>query len=377
MVTRVATEPDVLKWARDACGLSIDGASQKLQFTKEYLEKVESGGVDPSVSLFRKMSNVYALPEATLLSATRPTLPSLPTDYRVFEGEAPTISYETILAVRRVRSRQEDIADLAEYSDDIKAPRVRACGMLDDEDRIAERERLQLKFSRTTQRRLTSQKIFLFIRMAIEEMGISIYFENFPLDDARGISLYDNDFPAIICNQNEKFNGARSFTILHEYCHLMLRMAGLSDHNRNNSVERFCNKFAAAFLLPKDDIKAYIVEGVEPDMEALERIANKFGSTISQVALRLEDLDLVRVGYFHEVWSLIGSNIKKNRKGGPKYRYTVLANLGHNLTGIVLKSVSSGIIDKFEASRILQISPHHFGDITNAIKKRRVDFAYE
>jgi len=61
-----------------------------------------------------------------------------------------------------------------------------------------------------------------------------------------------------LCNDRESTEGAKIFTFLHEYCHLLLRRTGISDEQNGNRIEKFCNQFAASCLIPQAQLAAVV-----------------------------------------------------------------------------------------------------------------------
>src|SRR5207253_681067 len=76
-------------------------------------------------------------------------------------------------------------------------------------------------------------------RERIEERGVFTYMIPLPEQELSGFSLLHDDLAAICVNDREPTEGAKIFTLLHEYCHLLLRQTGISDENSSNRVERF------------------------------------------------------------------------------------------------------------------------------------------
>jgi transcriptional regulator with XRE-family HTH domain len=92
MVTRVSIDPATAIWARERIGLSRDKAAQLLKCPVAALEKIEIGDALPNAGLFRKMSDVYLLSEATLLGLIPANDRPLPKDFRSFEGAPVALS---------------------------------------------------------------------------------------------------------------------------------------------------------------------------------------------------------------------------------------------------------------------------------------------
>jgi Zn-dependent peptidase ImmA (M78 family) len=68
----------------------------------------------------------------------------------------------------------------------------------------------------------------------VEAQGVFVYQINASTtDDWRGIAIFDErNIPVIVINSNETFPAAKSFTLFHEYAHLLLRqgVVGASLH---------------------------------------------------------------------------------------------------------------------------------------------------
>jgi Zn-dependent peptidase ImmA (M78 family) len=376
MVTRVAADKDVLQWARERVKLTVESAAALLKCKPDLLAKIEGGDASPNATLFRRMSDVYFLPEATLLGLARPVARPLPRDFRSFDGNAVALSYETIVAIKLVEARQEALAYLAEIDEAVVAPNLPIHSLKENPEKLGTSFRQQLGFPIIDQLRLTSEQAFTRWRLLVEDLGVSVYVEPLGADDTRGVSIFFNDFPAILVDQNEKFAGARSFTLFHELCHVLIRQAGISNFNPRNAVERFCNQFAAAYLMPIEAVEAAFpreaFEQREPTIPELAAAARKLCVTISQLALRLEELDFAKAGYFKRIVSTLSPPTPKVRsKGGPEYKYVYLSRYGHHLPDAVFGSLDRGAISSTQAARILEVSPSHFAPIRQVIKTRR------
>lgn len=375
MVTRVPVDRETIIWARKRCNLSIDQAASLLKLEFDQLSKIENGDVLPSAALFRRMAAAYLLPEATLLGVVPANEQPLPKDFRSFEGSRVELSYETILAVRRVQARQEAIASLAELDDEIVAPEIPIHSLKENPDDLGASFRREFGFPIVDQLRQTTGKTFQRWRIMVEDLGVSVYVEPLGPDDSRGVSLFFNPFPAIIIDQNEKSTGARLFTLFHELGHLFVRQTGISNFSPRNQVERFCNRFAAAFLMPREAVEAvFDLTGgkIEPDLDQLEYASRKLCVTISQLALRLEHLGYVDSGFYAGIARLLtpGPKVKSEKKSRPPWRYVYLSRFGHNLPSYVIGSLDRGQITKVEAARLMDAAPANIGQLRQTLAER-------
>lgn len=383
MVTRVPAEHRVLKWAREVCGLTLEAAAELLDCKPDLLRSVETGKKLPSVTMFREMASKYGFPEATLLAADPPELPPIPTDHRTFEGTAPRLTYRTLLAIRTVQFRQESIQELAEIDNEISAPKLRRYVQSDDPETVAMHERRRFAVPVRNQLEISADKLWMTYRVRIESLGVPVYVEDFPIEDCRGVSLFVGDFPAIILNNNEKRAEWKLFSLLHEYAHLLIREPGISDQKRatRDKAEKFCNQFAAAFLMPENAITTMLAASRDLPQEfpisALDYAAANIGVSISALALRLEDLGYAPSGYFNRVRALIQPPTpRKPQSGQPPRQYTVLNQYGHRFSGDVIRSVNNGSLTAVEGGRLLQASPSLLPTINSTIEDRRRDYLH-
>jgi Zn-dependent peptidase ImmA (M78 family)/transcriptional regulator with XRE-family HTH domain len=383
MVTRVPAECGVLQWARDACGLTVEAAAKLLGCKPDLLRDIELGKKHPSVSMFRSMASIYGFPEATLLAATPPMLPEFPQDHRTFDGIPPRLTYPTIIAIRGVQMRQESLRELAEIDGSIEAPSPRRYRRIDNPEDVAAAERKCFGVSIGNQLKLSADKLWMTYRVRIEAQGISVYIEDIPAKDCRGVSLFVDGFPAIIISSEELRPAWKLFSLLHEYAHVLIREPGISDQKRatRDPVEAFCNRFAAAFLMPEEAIGAVLAVSRDTprefSIETLDEAAHALAVSISALALRLEDLEYAPSGYFNRIRAMIKTPPPRKPHSGPIPRqYVVLNHLGHRFSGDVLRSVRSGALTTLEASRMLGTNPTLLPTIVDTIDGRHRDYLY-
>src|SRR5262249_11625660 len=97
-------------------------------------------------------------------------------------------------------------------------------------------------------------------RDAVEKQGIFVFLLAMGRDACRGFSLYDDRAPIIAINT--WWNAAaRSFSLFHEYAHLVTRTSSICAQdgrldiaNTADPAERWCEEFGASILLPADDV---------------------------------------------------------------------------------------------------------------------------
>ena len=100
-------------------------------------------------------------------------------------------------------------------------------------------------------------------RNRIETLGVLVFqTTRFPSDEASGFAIAADTLPVIALNRNDALT-RRTFSLLHELAHLMIRVSGVSElatdvtrPPEDQRIEVFCNSVAAAALIPRDVLLA-------------------------------------------------------------------------------------------------------------------------
>jgi len=253
----VPVVPDVLIWARKERGLTIESASARLKITTEELTEIVNGGKQVSLGELENIATHYRIPLVSLLMPEAPpTIGRSLQDFRAFEGQpAAALSHETLLAISEASAFLEMLTDLKDFDPaHFGTCLVPPSRLSDNAAEIAKQEHERLKIGVGEQIIWNSDReAFLRWRELVEAQGVFTYQMKFGADDNRGVSMWDeNEIPIIVIDSSEGSYQARVFTLWHEYAHVVLRTGGISNQNRRNAVERFCNSFAAHFLMPID-----------------------------------------------------------------------------------------------------------------------------
>lgn len=300
----VPVNGDVLKWARDVRGLDIEDAAKLLEVSTDELLEYETGGKKPLVGFLRKMSKEYQINFTSLLMPAPLPIPKRPTDHRIRYGRR-SLSMNTLVAMEEVAEALETFDDIAAESKEI-IPRlsIGTADLGDDPEVVASRERKRFGVSVEEQRNWRSLAAARRQwRKRIENRGVFTYMIAMPREELSGFSMLRDEKLAAICvNDNELTEGAKVFTLMHEYCHLLLRRTGISDENNRNLVERFCNEFAASFLIPIAPLREAVSYAPEIPYEfsgsEVKKLATRFRVSNSCMALRLDRTKLAPSGFY-------------------------------------------------------------------------------
>jgi Zn-dependent peptidase ImmA (M78 family) len=303
----------------------------------------------------------------------------LPDDFRTIDGRPETVNRLTALAIRQARHYQQLLADLTDEDDDLHIPYgIPDATENDTPQSLAARERNRLGVTVLNQIGWKQGTSFRIWRDKLEALGVCVYVLDFPLNDCRGFSLRESKNPVIAISKEELLDGAKIFTLFHEYCHIIKNLPGISNLNNTNRVEKFCNDFAANFLMPAEALKTTLGVSDPPtardwDIDIIRKAAKTLHVSQQALALRLENAGYAPKGFFDEVCAKQPKSRDGRKSEGkmaipPDVRR--LSELGSSYASATLTAYDRGSLNDLDAFRMLRLSPKHFDGLRLRLKGR-------
>lgn len=258
-------ESPLLVWARKAAGLDQGEAAKKAGVDLDRLIAWEAGEKRPTIAQLRELARVYKRPLAIFY------LPEPPTDYqplrdyrRLPDAESGRLSPLLLATIRRARAVREASLELREIADDPVSPTPVIEGAGNDPERVGDAARELLGVSLDVQRAWPNPRRALNAWIdAVTRLDVLVLqAQKIPIDEMRGVSMAEDRLPVIVLNGGDFPNG-RTFTLMHELAHLLIHAGGVCDvlprrgaGSPTDEIELFCNRVAAAVLMPADAFRA-------------------------------------------------------------------------------------------------------------------------
>lgn len=362
--------PDVLKWARERSGLSVEDATKK--FAK--FQSWEAGELSPTYSQLEQLSDTLKLPIAAFFFPTRPNLPDIEKTFRSLpSAELSKLSAKVRLMLRKAKAMQLNLADLysgrnpaaknivqsLEFRGRVPISRIAA----DTRDFLGITLEKQFYWK-------DADEALLAWRVALQKTGVSVFKDAFRDTEISGFCLYDPEFPVIYVN-NTTTKTRQIFTLAHELGHLLFRSSGINWINSRYSVsilgadrdiEVACNQFAAELLVP-DQMFASMVSKQTADLNKAVELATKFHVSREVIYRKFLDRGWISSQQYEtqtKLWNAQGK--KKAPPGGDPY-WTKLSYLGRDYVSAVLNSYHQNRIDEVRASDFLETKPKHLAKL--------------
>lgn len=382
--------PEVLRWAREQRSITEEQAAEALGIRPAELQAIERGAASISFAFLQEMADAYEIQEATLLMPE--PLPGYVRgrfrDFRIVEGGQPELSLRTNVVLSAIDEALDFFADLHEDAPEIlPSANLPLAHMHDDPAEIAAQQRTRLGVTIDEQLGWDNETLaFRMWRAAIEAQGIFVYLirlrQDREIGRIRGVSFWDErHIPAILINADEERYQPRIFSLIHEYGHLLLRASGISDENRTNAYERWCNQFAAHLLMPFD----VFAREIDFDAEArprywsdrdLSRVASRFNVSLVAAAIHLEDIGAAPRGFYEqkkEEWRGVDRGPARSF-GRATHTEKAVNRLGIRHLDIVFQAYDAGIINEHDVDEVTDVRQPFLTTLRRTLRERQAAY---
>lgn len=165
-------------------------------------------------------------------------------------------------------------------------------------------------------------------------------------EDFDGLLLVDEDNGyAFIAVRSGMPGDRQRFTLAHELAHLVLE---LPDHP---DAERLCHRFAGAFLVPPDDLRAWLGDRRRRlEVQELLWLKWRYGASMQVLVRRARDLGIIAESKSKSLFRLFRKKGWHRREPGEQ---VPPERLGVPLEELVERGVAEGIISRERARELL------------------------
>lgn len=390
----IKVNPDVLIWARETAGFTLQDAAEKL-FTNgiratagEKLEALENGDKEPSRTQLNNFAKLYRRPLLAFYMEKPPITGRRGQDFRQ-SPDSRTKRENALLdaLLRDVKARQEAVKDiLIEDEDFLEHTFVGSVTLNTSVETTVKSISSILGFDYTDVglRRGDPVKLFKRLRVEVENIGVFVlllsdlgsYHSTIPSSVFRGFAIADNVAPFVVINAKEA-KPSRSFTLMHELAHIWLGTTGVSGQasaetptSQTAKIERYCNDVAGEFLLPAAHFRKEMPKFHPDDSKAAEAVVDEIaykwsvsGPMVAYQLYRTGDLSRDAYGRLRGVYAARWQAALKNQKDkmkdsdGPNPHVVKFHNLGNALLEVVYRTVRDNALTYTKAANLLGGKP--------------------
>lgn len=369
MTVRVPVESALLAWAQRRSRVSRDSLVARFPA----LDAWEEGEKQPTLKQLEQFARATYTPVGYLL-LTKPPDEQLPVpDFRTIgEVEVGQASPDLLDTIYQCQQRQDWYRDYARSHRELPVAFV---GTLTTEVAVEEAARRMREvfafgcderganWSEAVRRLTTDAEEHGVLVMVNGVVGSNTHRKLDPRE-FRGFALSDELAPLIFVNGADT-KAAQIFTLVHELAHLWLGESAVSDIDltatSTNTVERWCNRVAAEFLLPLADLGEVDVREAHLADE-LERIARRFKVSTLVALRRVFDAGLLsdanyRVAYAAERERIL-ELMEERVSGGGNFYNTQPVRVSKRFARALIESTLEGQTLHRDAFQMLGFKKH-------------------
>lgn len=296
---RVDVQPELLRWARERAGLTAAEVVRRLPKFEDW----ERGVLRPTLKQLEQFARLARAPIGYLFLSAPPLEPVPIPDFRtVADGGVRRPSPDLLDTIYACQERQAWYREFARAEGLDALPFVGSATVVSDVASVAADMRQALGFNVAERRVMRSWEDALrrFIDQA-DALGVMVMASGvvgsnthrvLRPDEFRGFALVDPVAPLVFVNGADT-KSAQMFTVAHELAHIWLGQTALSNVGPEaapeHQVERWCNRVAAEFLVPAEDLAGEYRQGADLADEC-RRLARVFKVSTLVVLRRLHDV---------------------------------------------------------------------------------------
>ena len=385
MGLRLDVEKSLLEWAINRSDTSISELSKKSHFKKlgEWIDGTEK----PTYSQLEEFSKATYTPFGYLLLPEPPQQQPLQIPhYRTMANRGSlkrSINHEDMIKVT-IR-RQDWIRD---YLIDIGAAPLEFVGSSTIDDtpaKVADNIRKTLGITPEWTAKIEWNHITKRLEELMENARIFVsknkVVQNYrsrqlDLEEFRGFVLVDDYAPFVFVNGYDD-DGAQMFTLAHELAHIWMGESASFDlHDMKSSSHKLevkCNKIAAEFLAPTDDVRRYWKRFNGVSNDPYKKLSKHFKISLIVAAIRARDTGCISQKEYGDFYSKYKDNLymkeKKNhqKETGPPPDKWMPSRVGKRFLQTVFTAVAESKLLYRDAYHITGLSPNTFDKIRDTM----------
>ena len=364
--------PAVLAWAIEQAGVDLATVAQRTSTDVDLVEEWLTGEVQPTKTQFRLLAAFLKRPEDLFLLPEPPVEASVPPAFRHPPGGEREATRTEIEAVRRAQRAQKVAAWTAERLGDQRwegDPAPSAKGLTPAA--AAARARDWLEWSTVDQcKEKSASAVVKAMRAALENKGVLALQLSLGADGCRGFSLFHAVKPLVAVNTHYNPE-ARLYSYVHELGHLMRRTDAICVGVGLTKAERWCEEFAAAFLIPRPALRDRVAErfGEGQPVRSIEEVrllSRDFNVSLTAMAIRIDRLEWGQEDMFRLVPT--DSDLKRpgggpgvdNSRGAARLR-----ELGEGYFELLLGAEQASVLGRQDVLRYLDVSENQLEGLSH------------
>jgi len=362
-MTRITVNRNILLWARERSGLSEEALERRFPKLHQWLE----GSVQPTMRQIEQFARKTRTPVGYFFLSEPPEekLP-IPHFRTIDDRPAQSPTPELLDTVYTMQQRQAWMREFLIEQGQSPLPFYGSASRDDDPGNIANDIKRVLELGNEwAAQHSTWENALRHLRTVIEESGILVVangivgnntHRKLNVREFRGFVLADDYAPLIFVNASDS-KAAQMFTLAHEIAHIWFGSSAAFDLRQlqpaNDPTEQVCNKVAAEFLVPAEQMRE-AWQSARSEDEPFQIIARRFKVSALVAARRALDLALIGRDEFFEFYREYINDERRTPRisdGGDFYASQNL-RVGRRFADAVIRAVKESRLSYYDAYKL-------------------------
>ena len=382
--------PDILKWARERSGYTVEAIAAFLKKDASIVNSWESGERAPTYVQLEKLADKYKRPIALFFFPEPPEEPNIAENIALRSSDNNPLEPRIHILLRQAYARQLSLMELNMGTNpaEMKIFRDLQARPNDSAVALAQQARAYLNVDVTTQASWkTAVKALENWRDRIEETGVFVFKEAFQDDSVDGFCLIHDDFPVIYLN-NSRPSVRQIFSLFHELAHLLLSENGITRSDifhgdtfrggTTQEIEDFCDQFAGEFLVPSNDFEARLNFFTNYNDKTIEELAHYYKVSRPVILLKLVKKGiLTQESYWQKInqWTEEYKHQREKKadgktSSGGSYYNTRATYLGYRFMELAFGKYRDGHCSIEQLAEHLNVKVKHLTQLEDCLLKR-------
>ena len=354
-MTGIAIRPEMLRWACERAGCGVNDLAGRLPGLRAW----ERGEKQPTARQLEAFANATHVPLGYLFLPTPPEERVPIADFRTVEASVLRPSPDLLDTIYSMQRRQAWLRDERLECEASPLEFVGSARLTDEPDAVGREMRRTMGIDSGWAADIgTWVEAVGELRRTIERAGIIAVINGvvgnntrrkLNVDEFRGFSLCDPYAPLVFVNGADA-KSAQMFTLAHELAHIWLGAPGEGVSGFENlspggtAVEAFCDRAAAEFLLPAEDLKGQW-DALRSEPEPFKSLARRFKVSPIVAGRRALDLRLIERNAFFAFYRAYIREERRRRTsagGGGDFYNNQNARVGESFAKEVIRAAKDG-----------------------------------
>jgi Zn-dependent peptidase ImmA (M78 family) len=379
MADKMPITPEVLVWARQRSGRTLDDMSDRFRRLSDW----ESGVDQPSYAQLSRIATIYNLPVAVFFLPIAPREAQIRNNFRTLpDSEIESLPPIMRKLLRQAQAMQLNLAELQDKQD-VARPNILSDLQFEPGVSVHEMAALVRSYLSVTVEEVAeladAKEAFEHWRDRFVDAGIYVFKQAFRDDRFSGFCLYDPSFPVIYVN-NSTTATRQLFTLFHELSHLFFCTGGIDKIHDDylamltgveRRIEIVCNQFAGALLVPDEDIDRLLAR-MPATEQTVAWLAGRYKVSRAVILRKMLDRTLVTQEFYDTKTQEWDDQIATREGAGGNYYNTQMSYLGRQYISLALSQYYQNRISTTQLAEYLSVKLKNLPRFEAAFLERKL-----